>query len=704
MLPPVDDGLTPGTESVVVISHAFWLEHFGSDESAVNRKIHINGQPFTIVGVAPADFSGLIAGRRVDIFAPIVARLLRSSGWRGLTDLKSQWLTVFGRLQPDVTRQQASASLQPVWKSLLRSEVDQLDITAADRRVRVLAKNLELRPAAQGLNELEAQWRKPLDALLAMVGLLLLIACANVANLLVARGLARRREMAVRAAMGANRWRLLRQNLLESWLLAAVAGTLGIALAITSLRALLLALPQSVLGPAIQPKLDLSVLGFSLLAVILTSTLCGFFPALFAARSDPMHALKDQIGTASGSASHTRWRQLLVTAQLAVSVALLVGAGLFGKTLFTLLSHNPGFVADRLITFSLDARLSGLHGDVASSIYDDVQQRLQSLPYTQSVAIAENGPLFNSRSWTNVFVEGFTPLTPEDFACDIDGVSPGYFRTLGTPLLTGREFTPADSSDAPQVAIVNQAFVNHFLRGQIAVGKHMHRGSNTPLDVEIVGVVKDMNTGSLRDPQAPAYYMPLEQMYAAEQSIRRSSSHPPLSAFRAQFFVRSSAPRETVGNDIRSIVHKIAPNVPVYNMKTMTERANDSIYAERFSTLLAALFGAVATLLAAVGLYGVVSYSVARRRQEMGIRLALGALPSQVLGLVMKEVATLTLIGIALGIPAALLFASLSEQRVSGLDVFFAAGIVVALCGALAGFIPAYRASVVDPKEALRYE
>ncbi len=704
LLVPSDDGPTPGAESVAVISHAFWLEHFGADESAVNRRIQLNGQAFTIIGVAPAEFSSLIAGRRVDFFAPIVARPLLSAGWRGLTSLNSQWLTVFGRIQPNVTRERALASLQTVWKSLLRSEIEQLDITAADRRARVMAKNLELRPATQGLNELEAQWRKPLDALLAMVGLLLLIACANVANLLVARGLARRREMAVRVAMGANRWRLLRQNLVESWLLAGVAGILGITLAVASLRALLLALPQSVLGPAIQPKLDPTVLGFSLLAVIVTSTLCGFFPALFAARADPMHALKDQVGTASGSAAHTRWRQLLVAAQLAVSLALLVGAGLFGKTLFTLLSHNPGFVADRLITFSLDARLSGLHGDVAVGIYDDVQQRLRSLPYTQSVAIAENGPLFNSRSWTNVFVEGFTPRTPEDSDCDLDGVSPGYFRTLGTPLLAGREFTPADSSEAPQVAVVNQAFVNHFLRGQTAVGKHMHRGSNTPLDVEIVGVVKDMNTDNLRDPQGPAYYMPLEQMYAAEQSIRRGSSHPPLSAFRAQFFVRSSAPRENIENDIRNIVHKIAPNVPVYNMKTMTERANDSIYAERFSALLAVLFGAVATLLAAVGLYGVVSYSVARRRQEMGIRLALGALPSQVLGLVMKEVAILTLIGIVLGIPAALLLARLSEQRVSSLDVFLAAGIVVALCGALAGFIPAYRASVVDSKEALRYE
>jgi len=625
---------------------------------------------------------------------------LLSRGWTGLNEPGAQWLTIFGRLQPNATREQAFASLQPLWKSTLRLQVDQLNIKDASYRTRVLGKTLDLRPASQGVNQLDAEWRKPLNALVAMVAFLLFIACANVANLLLARALARRREMSIRVAIGANRWRLLRQSLVESWLLAAIAGILGVALSLAFLRTLLLTLPESVVGPAISARIDPSVVAFSLLAVLLTNTLFGLLPALFAARLDPMPALKDQTGNASASSSHTRWRQLLVAAQLGLSLALLVGAGLFGKTLFSLLSHNPGFIPDRLMTFSLDPRLSGYNDDRSSQICREIQQRLQNLPYAQSVAMAEDGPLFNSRSMTNVSVQGFTPRDPDDAGSDIDGVGPGYFRTLGTSLISGREFEQTDEWDAPRVAIVNQAFVKHFLPGQLAVGKHMHQGSGGPLEIEIVGVVKDMNTENLREPQGPAYYIPLAQ-YGTERKLRHN---------RASFFIRSTALTATIERDIRNIVHTVAPNVPVYNLKTMSERVNDSVYTERFSAFLAVLFGALATVLAAVGLYGVVAYSVARRTPEMGIRLALGALPSQVLRLVMKEVLLLVLAGIALGIPTAIALAHLMDsqfyasQGTHNLDIFCGSAGVVALFALLAGLIPAYRASLVDPKQALRYE
>jgi hypothetical protein len=267
-----DDGPTQSAESVAVISYAYWVKHFAAHAAAVNQTTHINGHPFTIVGVTPAHFTGLISTSQPDLFVPVNARPLLLQGWTGLNEPGAQWLTIFGRMTPNATRQQAFASLQPVWKSILRQHADQLNLKDPEYRRRVLGKNLDLRPAAQGLNELEAEWRKPLNALLAMVGLLLLIACANVANLLMARALARRREMAIRVAIGANRWRLLRQNLSASLLLAAVAGILGTALSVGFLRMLLLTLPESVVGPAISASLDLSVLGFSLSAVVLTSS------------------------------------------------------------------------------------------------------------------------------------------------------------------------------------------------------------------------------------------------------------------------------------------------------------------------------------------------------------------------------------------------------------------------------------------------
>jgi predicted permease len=708
LIMPSDDRPGQSSESVAVLSYAYWVKHFAANFAAIRQATRINGQPFTIVGVAPAHFHGFLSDSQPDLFVPINARPLLTPGWTGIDEPGTQWLTVFGRLKPGVTREQALASLQPLWKSTLRLHVDQLNIKDASYRNRVLAKNIQLHSASQGLNQLEAEWRKPLNALLAMVGLLLLIACANVANLLVARALAHRRDMAVRVALGANRWRLLRQNLVESLVLAVVGGVIGVALSLAFLRLLLTALPEEVVGPALSLNLDPSVLAFSLIAVLVTTVLFGFLPAFFAARVDPMAAMKDQSGTASLSGSHTKWRHLLVAAQLGLSLALLVGAGLFAKTLSNLLTQNPGFVPARLVTFALDPRLSGYDYDAASRLYADVLDRLRNLPNVQSVAAADTGPLMHSRSVTNVSVEGFTSNDPDEANSDVDAIGPGYFRTLGTPLLSGREFTANDGADAAPVAVVNQAFAKRFLGGRNPIGQHMHRGSGGPLEIQIVGLVQDTNTVSLRDPQSPAYYMPLDQYFAQERASHHTSSHSG-TAHRASFFVRTSAPPSMIDRDARSIVHAIAPNVPVYNLKTMSDRVNESVYTERFSALLAVLFGVMAALLAAVGLYGVVAYSVARRTPELGIRMALGALPSEVLRLVMKEVLTLGVMGIGIGIPLALAMASLMSSQLYGvkaqsLDVFCAAIALVALFATLAGLIPAYRASLVDPKVALRYE
>jgi len=299
--------------------------------------------------------------------------------------------------------------------------------------------------------------------------------------------------------------------------------------------------------------------------------------------------------------------------------------GSFGKALSNLLSHNPGFAPERLVSFSIDPRLSGYDFAAGNQIYRDILQRLQNLPAVQAAAVAEIGPLMHSRSMTNVSVEGFWSHNPEDYDSDINAVGAGYFRTLGTPLIAGREFTAADHADAPQVAIVNQAFAKHFLPAQNPIGKHFHRGSGGPFDIEIVSVVKDANTMNLREAQSPAYYMPLDQYFAKETRSRRVS-----------FFLRSSANAATLERDIRATVRAIAPNLPVYDLKTMAERVNESIYTERLSALLAVLFGSLASILAAVGLFGVVAYSVARHTPEIGIRLALGALPAQVLRLVMR--------------------------------------------------------------------
>jgi len=694
-----DEDRVPGRAAVTVLSSSYWIEHFGGSADVLNRKITINGHPFVIIGVAPRSFNGFLAGESAALYVPIAMKREISPGWDGFGKAGVHWLNIFGRFEPGVSRARGLASLQPVWTATLRRHIAEIGVKSARARERLQAKPLGFHPASKGINSMEKEWRKPLTVLLAMVTLLLAIACANVANLLVGRAMLRGRELAVRVAVGASRWQVVRQNLAESLVLACAGGIAGTALSFALVRGLIAVLPEDVAGHWLAVRPDGSVLGFSLLLVAATTLLFGVLPSLHAARVDPMAALKDQSATSSASGSQARWRQLLVSTQLAVSLALLIGAGLFAKTLLNLLAHDPGFRPERLLTFSIDPRLNGYSFERGRALYRDLERRLSDLPGLESTSLANFSPLSHSESSTNVTVEGYISHEDDDANSDTNAISAGYFRTLGTPLLAGREFTAADREGAQKVVVVNQAFVKHFLAGRNALGKRMKVGAGSdPLNLEIVGVVKDADNLSLRETVKPMYYLPLEQNYQPAAQIPS-----------ACFFIRSQVDLATLERAARTTVHNLDSNLPVFDVRSMAARVDETIYADRLSAILAVAFGILAMLLAGVGLYGVVAYSVAKRTVELGIRLALGASPGQVLALVMQEVVRLVAVGVLVGVPVAyaltrLMTSQLYEVAPGSAGIFGASVAIIAVLAALAGLIPAVRASTIDPKQALRYE
>lgn len=690
-----DDDQTGHANPVAVLAFRYWVKNYGAGPDVLNRKILLNGNPFLVVGVAPEGYDGFVPGRPFDLFLPLSIGPLLSPGWEDFENPGTQWLNVIGRLKLGASREQAEASLRPAWSAALRDHIKQVGV-GGDKieRQTLLSKNLTLLSAAGGIRNLEVRWRKPLTALLVMVGLLLLIACANVANLLTARGLARGREIAIRVALGAARWELVRQTLVESLLIALAGGLLGTALSFALLRGLIAFLPQGGTRQFLTARPDLTVLGFSLLMVLSTALLFGILPALQSSRVDPMHALKEQIS--SGSGSQSRWRQALVAAQLALSLALLGGAGFFAETLIKLLHHDSGLRPDHLVMFTVDPRLSGYSVDRGQNFYRDLRHRLEQLPQVHSVSLAEVSPLTRSEWSSNVTVEGFHARTMQDAISDANAVGPGFFRTVGTPLLRGREFDERDREGAAKVAIVNQTFAKLFLHGRDPLEKRMTIGSGHPLDMVIVGEVKDSQNLDLRDAPKATFYQPFEQAYHGDKELP------------AHFFVRSAGDPQTLEGGIRRIVRQLDPNVPAY-IKTMNEVVNSSVFTDRLSALLALVFGVLAILLAAIGLYGVIAYSVTRRTMEIGIRLALGAVPRQVLVLVMREVMTVAAWGVLAGVPLAYAFVRLMSSQLYGMKAYdpamYCGAVAVIACAAVAaGLLPAWRAAAVDPKNALRYE
>ncbi|HKW96826.1 MAG TPA: ABC transporter permease [Bryobacteraceae bacterium] len=692
LLVPSDDSAV-AENPAIVLGHSYWATRLGRDPSVLNSRVLMNGRPVVVVGVAAESFRGIISGRTPDFFAPVSVIRSITPDWDKRDQVDAYWLNVLGRLRPGVTHRQADAMLAPLYHSFLEDELPRFNDVTAEARKKILAKPLRVQPAAKGLNEFGDRWKTPLAVLMVMVGLVLLIACANVSGLLIARATAREREIAIRLALGASGRQLVRQLMVESLAITLAGGMLGLLVSENLTNGLLHLLPADESGGWLAAQLDFRLFWFSLALSLIAGVLVGVFPALRAKSPDLAPALKER---ASGSsASSSRARRVLVVAQICLSLLLLSGAGLFTQSLVNLLKTDLGFRADHLVTFAIDPSLNGYSHERSLNLFRQIEERLLSLPGAALVARSAYSP-FGGWGWGNGVKAPGTRAASEQYAdCASDAVGPGYFRTLGIALVAGREFEAADTAKSSKVAIINQSFAKFLFEDANPLGRHLITGSND-VDMQIVGIVHDSKYNDVREKPRHFLYIPYDQ---AEEAFTR----------QATFFVRTQGGEQAMMAAVRTAVKQLEPSVPVDWLSSMRLMIGDFIYKDRLIATLAIAFGALASLLAAVGLYGTISYSATRRTREFGIRLALGAVPRSLLLAVMREVGVLAAIGIACGLPLSYALGRLVQSQFYGVSAYdplvLAAGTVL-ICGVafLAGLAPAVRAMGIEPVRALRYE
>jgi predicted permease len=689
-----DDGARSGAP-FAVLGYDHWKTRFAADPSIVGKEILVNDCKLKIVGVAQPGFLGTERLFPSQIYIPVM--MAKEIEGRSLDNRRFRWVQVFGRLKPGVSFAQAKASLQPIFHGILAMEVQQKEFAHASpyTRDQFLRMMLDVRPGGKGENIAEQFLAAPLWAMMAMVVLVLLIACANVANLMIARSTARQKEMAVRLALGAGRGCIVRRLLLESSLLSLAGGALGFAVAPWTMRGLIDIMPQ--LDPPLLfvTSPNLRVLFFSLAACTFAALLFGLAPALRATRPDLAPTLKGQAG-AVASGGQTAWRKMLVVAQVGLSLLLLIAAGLFVRTLSNLKDLHPGFDVNRLLTFSVNPMLNGYKPERAKPFYQQLTHDLAALPGVQSAATAVVAPLSFDQWSSSMTVEGYISKPGEDMNPWVNYVSPGFFSTLRIPVYSGREFTEQDAVGAPKVAIVNRKFATHFFGDRDAVGRHIGLGSDpgTKTDIEIIAVVGDTRYQTVRSPIPRQVFFPyLQQKWANQMTA----------------YVRTDAGPDQMFPILRGAVRKLDGNLPVYLMKTEERQRDDSLSVEKLAATLATAFGVLATILAAIGLYGVMAFLVARRTREFGIRIALGAVSGNVVWLVLREVLMLVGLGVAIGLPAALALTRVLASQLYNIApgdplVISLAVSGIAATAAVSAYIPARRATRVDPVTALRYE
>ncbi len=691
-----NDDKFQGAHPVAVLSYGYWLARFGGDPSIIGRKLMINGYPFTVIGVSQPGFSGTDPGYDRQIRVPMMMSS-KITYYLDLNERRSRWVTAFGRLKPGVSAEQAKASLQPFFHQILRMEVQLKAFAKASPYMKkaFLQMSMDVLPASKGRSQLRRQFSKPLLVLMATVALVLLIACANVANLLIARATSRQKEIAVRLALGCSRGRIVSQLLVESLLLALAGGIGGLALAAWTDHALIAFLPASSVPLTISSTPDWRVLGFNLALSILTGIIFGMAPALQSTRPDLAGTLKDQAGAVAGGSS-TNIRKLLVIAQISLSLLLLIGAGLFIRSLQKLKELDPGFRTTNLLAFKLDPTLNGYQTERTRNFYEQLKQGLESLPGVNSAALAVM-PVMEGDEWDQwVTIDSYSPKTGELPDPHMNFLFPDYFKTMEITLLAGRDFRMTDGPTAPKVCIVNEAFAKKYFGTINAVGHKIGMGIDpgTKTDITIVGVARGTKYESVRDEIPTEVFRPYRQLDFATGITA---------------YVRTARNPEEIFTSIRKRVHDLDANLPVFDMVTLEKQKEDSLVTERLVASLSSVFGFLATSLASIGLYGVMAYTVARRTREIGIRMAVGAARADVLWLIMREVLLLLAVGMCIALPASWILTQTVRSQLYGIDPIDPFSIVSATvligCVALAaGYFPARRATRIDPVHALRYE
>ena len=687
-----NDDSAPGKADGVVLSHAYWRNSLGADAGVIGQTLVVNGVPLPIVGVAPAGFHGTTVGMAPDVFVPITLRWTTNPDYLpNHDDRQMHWVYLFARLATGVTAERAQEVINVPFQSVMREVEAPIQNMSGAPLEQFLARRIVLEPGARGQSSMPAQMATPLLLLLGVATLVLLTACVNIANLQLARGAARLGEMAVRAAIGASRRRLLRQLLWESALLGLAGAALALPVALLGLRVLAAMLPEA---DAADVTLMPAAIAFALVMALVTVLAFGLFPALQLARTSPMGVMKGQAGQPGGGRATSRFRAVLVTVQIAFSMTLLVLAGLFTQSLSNLARVDLGLRTDALLSFSLSPQLNGFDAPRARQLFDRVEADLAALPGVTSVASSTVRLLSDSEDGNNVSVEGYVAAPEESTDVMRNEVGPQFFDTVGMDLLAGRDFSGADSLGAPKVAIVNQRFVQRFGLGDNPIGKRMALGMGEALDIEIVGLVKDAAYSSVKKERPPLVFL-----------ANRQNDH----VSDMTFYVRSALDPGQQTAAIRGAIERIDPNLPIEDLVTMREQIRENTAEDRMVGTLSSAFALLATLLAASGLYGVLSYTVAQRRREIGLRLALGAPPARLRGMVLGQIARMALVGGAIGLVAAIALGHAAEALLFGLRGHdpFVLGASVLLLGVivfLAGYLPARRAARTDPMNALRYD
>ena len=695
LLGPGDDQEIGG-HYVAVLTHRYWANDLGSDPDILNSTIVVNGQPLTIVGVAAPGFVGTTVGSVPRLFVPLSMTHLMIPSWDRYERRTAYFFYLFGRLRPEGSIEQALAEANALYGSIINEvEVPLQQSMTPQTMERFRAKQILGGPGRRGQSSTNREARAPLIMLFTVTGFVLLIACANIANLLLARGASRGQEMALRSALGGGRFQLLGQLMTESILLASLGGLASLFVARWTLGLIASYLPADATH-FLTVSLEPNVMLFTALLALGTGLVFGLYPALHATRSDLVGVLRANSGQASGSRGAQRYRSVLVTLQFALSLSLLAGAGLFIKSLSNVSRVDLGLQAEGVVTFSLSPSLNGYESGASLELFQRTEQALAAVPGVAAVSSAMVPVLGGSNWGTSVAVEGFAWEPGVNAGSNYNVVGAGYFSTLGMPLIAGRDFTESDAEGAPLVAVVNEAFTRKFgLDGRNAVGKYMSDdgGDSDELDIQIVGVVQDAKYSDVKDPVPPLFFLPYRQEGASSLT----------------FYARTQADPSQVMGAIAPLVERLDPNLPVNDTRTLVQQIQENVFVDRIVGVLTSGFALLATLLAAVGLYGVLAYTVAQRTREIGVRMALGAGQQRVRRMVLGQVGRMALVGGAIGLVGAYFLGRGAQAllfEVDGTDPWVLAGVVVTLFAVAlgAGYLPALRASRVDPMEALRYE